>query len=223
MTSEPVVESARVHVAGSFRLTCHPVLAFVHHDLHRDVAHLRDPHKPVALEEALEKVDADGAAEPERGREQNHVSNKEQEHQEEIVPVLLEKDETQVLIMEVRRKKHGRTNQEPVVVLEVVRHDALAGLAPFLGGLLTKEEHIGQSDIGVLHHRVGLAMVPEMAVVPPLGRGRLKEADHKFVCIVVEFPALEDGKMTEVVLKPTSLRLATSEKETTKQPRSPTC
>ena len=54
MPSEPVIEHPRVHVAGRLKLHGHPVHGLgVPGNVVREMAHLSDPCKPVALKESV--------------------------------------------------------------------------------------------------------------------------------------------------------------------------
>uniref|UniRef100_A0A0E9WBA3 Uncharacterized protein n=1 Tax=Anguilla anguilla TaxID=7936 RepID=A0A0E9WBA3_ANGAN len=48
--SEPIVEEGLLHIAGGLKLHGHPVFVLVSVNVHWDMVHLSDPHKPVTLQ-----------------------------------------------------------------------------------------------------------------------------------------------------------------------------
>ena len=75
MTREPVNEERLFHVSGSFELHWDPIISLVSVHMHRKMAHLGHPHKPVALQESNKKIPTEVAPEPTHKRGKGEMEN----------------------------------------------------------------------------------------------------------------------------------------------------
>ena len=64
--------------------------------------------------------------------------------------------------------------EEEVALLVIIRHETFLLFGPLNGLLLTQHEYILHPDVWIFHDDVGLSMVLEMAVVPPVSGRALR-------------------------------------------------
>ena len=171
--TEPVIEEGLLHVAGGCQLAAEPVAIGLSVNLHDDVIHLCDPHKPVALQEPDEVEEKDGS----QDTIERDVADEEMgivaDDPGQVYPVLVNHHGHDHMVLEVQRDEQRRPNQEEVLMLVVVRQVFQLLLAILSGLPLAQDTHMQHVHIQILVEDVGFGVVLEVAMVPPVGRATL--------------------------------------------------